>query len=154
MRGNVIPLADLRIRFGMPQTEDSAETRIVVIELGIDKRVHFFPCDRAEPPGNVVYRWGCAGGNNVYLMGHAANVFGGLNRAYYNGRLKVGLKVYYADSRGRVRAYAVRWWRVVYPTPDAAWAWASLGRPSMTLQTCIGARSEKRLMVRLVQVSG
>jgi purine-binding chemotaxis protein CheW len=36
VRGNVIPLADLRIRFGMPQTEDSAETRIVVIELGID----------------------------------------------------------------------------------------------------------------------
>jgi purine-binding chemotaxis protein CheW len=36
VRGNVIPLADLRIRFGMPQTEDSADTRIVVIELGID----------------------------------------------------------------------------------------------------------------------
>jgi purine-binding chemotaxis protein CheW len=36
VRGNVIPLADLRIRFGMPQTEDSAETRIVVIEVGID----------------------------------------------------------------------------------------------------------------------
>lgn len=36
VRGNVIPLADLRIRFGMPQTEDSAETRIVVIEVEID----------------------------------------------------------------------------------------------------------------------
>ncbi len=36
VRGNVIPLADLRIRFGMPQTEDSAETRIVVIEIEID----------------------------------------------------------------------------------------------------------------------
>ena len=36
VRGNVIPLADLRIRFGMPVTEDSAETRIVVIELEID----------------------------------------------------------------------------------------------------------------------
>ncbi|MGY3079862.1 chemotaxis signal transduction protein [Bradyrhizobium sp. LM6.10] len=33
VRGNVIPLADLRIRFGMPQPEDSADTRIVVIEL-------------------------------------------------------------------------------------------------------------------------
>ena len=31
VRGNVIPLADLRIRFGMPLTEDSADTRIVVI---------------------------------------------------------------------------------------------------------------------------
>lgn len=36
VRGNVIPLADLRIRFGMPQTEESAETRIVVIEIEID----------------------------------------------------------------------------------------------------------------------
>ncbi len=36
VRGNVIPLADLRIRFGMPVTEDSADTRIVVVELNID----------------------------------------------------------------------------------------------------------------------
>ena len=36
VRGNVIPLADLRIRFGMPMTEDTADTRIVVIEISID----------------------------------------------------------------------------------------------------------------------
>jgi purine-binding chemotaxis protein CheW len=36
VRGNVIPLADLRIRFGMPMIEDSADTRIVVIEIDID----------------------------------------------------------------------------------------------------------------------
>lgn len=36
VRGNVIPLADLRIRFGMPQLDDSADTRIVVIELELD----------------------------------------------------------------------------------------------------------------------
>jgi purine-binding chemotaxis protein CheW len=36
VRGNVIPLADLRIRFGMPMTDDSTETRIVVIEIDID----------------------------------------------------------------------------------------------------------------------
>lgn len=36
VRGNVIPLADLRIRFGMPQLADSADTRIVVIELELD----------------------------------------------------------------------------------------------------------------------
>jgi purine-binding chemotaxis protein CheW len=35
VRGNVIPLADLRIRFGMPMTDDSADTRIVVIEINI-----------------------------------------------------------------------------------------------------------------------
>ena len=36
VRGNVIPLADLRIRFGMPQLDNSADTRIVVIELELD----------------------------------------------------------------------------------------------------------------------
>lgn len=35
VRGNVIPLADLRIRFGMPVNGDTAETRIVVIEIDI-----------------------------------------------------------------------------------------------------------------------
>jgi purine-binding chemotaxis protein CheW len=36
VRGNVIPLADLRIRFGMPQTDNSEDSRIVVIEIEID----------------------------------------------------------------------------------------------------------------------
>lgn len=38
VRGNVIPLADLRIRFGMSVSEETAETRIVVIEALIDAR--------------------------------------------------------------------------------------------------------------------
>ena len=43
---------------------------------------------------------------------------------------------------------------VLYPdVPDAAWAWADQDLPSMTLQTCLGARSEYRLIVRLVEVS-
>lgn len=36
VRGNVIPLADLRIRFGMPMSGDSTDTRIVVIAIEID----------------------------------------------------------------------------------------------------------------------
>lgn len=36
VRGNVIPLADLRIRFGMPVTVNSTDTRIVVIQIDID----------------------------------------------------------------------------------------------------------------------
>lgn len=36
VRGNVIPLADLRIRFGMPQLDNSADTRVVVIELDLE----------------------------------------------------------------------------------------------------------------------
>ena len=34
--GNIVPLADLRLRFGMPLTDASADTRIVVIEIPID----------------------------------------------------------------------------------------------------------------------
>jgi purine-binding chemotaxis protein CheW len=36
VRGNVIPLADLRVRFGMPVAAASIDTRIVVVELRID----------------------------------------------------------------------------------------------------------------------
>ncbi|ABD90197.1 chemotaxis protein CheW [Rhodopseudomonas palustris] len=37
VRGNVIPLADLRSRFGMAKTADTADTRIVVLEIEIDR---------------------------------------------------------------------------------------------------------------------
>jgi len=36
VRGNVIPLADLRVRFGMPKSADDADTRVVVLEIKID----------------------------------------------------------------------------------------------------------------------
>ena|SRR6185312_8526835 len=36
VRGNVIPLADLRIRLGMTMNDASADTRIVVVEIEID----------------------------------------------------------------------------------------------------------------------
>ena len=37
-------------------------------------------------------------------------------------------------------------------TPDnIGWAIAAQSRSSMTLQTCLGARSERRLLVRLVE---
>ncbi len=36
VRGNVIPLADFRIRFGMPTSEVSADTRFVVVEIAVN----------------------------------------------------------------------------------------------------------------------
>jgi purine-binding chemotaxis protein CheW len=36
VRGNVIPLADLRLRFGMPKRAATADTRIVVVEIEIE----------------------------------------------------------------------------------------------------------------------
>lgn len=122
--------------------------------FGINHSVHAFPCSRSTRPGNVVYRWGCAGRNNVYLFGHAANVFSGLHRAYLRKTIKVGQKVWYADGSGKVRAYAVKWWKLVAPNTNPDGIYSALSTPSLTLQTCVGRNSEYRLIVRLVQVKG
>ena len=120
--------------------------------LGISKAVQSFACSRSRPPDAGVYRWGCGGHNNVYLMGHAWSTFKPLHDAYVTGRLHAGMQVVYADGGGTVHTYSVVWWRVVAPTTAASWAWASLATPGMTLQTCVGANSQYRLMVRLVRV--
>jgi sortase (surface protein transpeptidase) len=120
--------------------------------LGVNRAVSFFPCSSSAYPGNRVYRWGCAGRNNVYLFGHAHSVFKSLHDAYVRGRLSKGMKVIYADNSGKVSTYAVTWWKVT--TPDkGAWAYAGQSRPSLTLQTCVGSRSQYRLIVRLLKVS-
>jgi hypothetical protein len=136
-----------------PKPASYAGTNHVWIpSLGISRSVRWFPCDRTRPPDNYMYRWGCAGANNVYLMGHAWGVMAPLHDAYVSGHLKVGMKAYYAGSDSKVHVYAVKWWKLTRPTTDASWAWAALSVPSMTLQTCVGANSEWRLMVRLVEV--
>jgi sortase (surface protein transpeptidase) len=118
--------------------------------LGINRSVAGFACSSKAYPGDRVYRWGCAGGNNVYLFGHAHSVFEPLHDAYVSGRLRKGMSVYYAGGDGVVQRYVVRWWKVTTPT-KGAWAFAGQSRPSMTLQTCVGARSQFRLIVRLVR---
>jgi hypothetical protein len=117
--------------------------------LGINRRVYSFPCSRGTSPDNLVYRWGCSGRNNVYLLGHAYGVFKALHDAYSHGKLRVGMPVIYADGHGRVRLYRVVTWRVVNPR-NATWAIASQPVPSMTLQTCVGPKGSLRLNVRLV----
>jgi len=119
--------------------------------LGINKRVHAYPCSRTRPPDNYLYRWGCAGSNNVYLLGHAYSVMKPLHDAYVSGRLRVGMAAWYANGGGKVRKYRITEWRVVRPE-NAAWAIASQPVPSMTLQTCVGKNDAYRLVVRLVAV--
>jgi sortase family protein len=119
--------------------------------LGINRSVYTFPCTRSVPPDNLLYRWGCAGANNVYLLGHAWGVFKPLHDAYIAGRLRIGMEVIYADGAGRVRHYRIATWRVVLPT-DTSWI-GSFARPTMILQTCVGANSTYRLNVKLVAVS-
>jgi sortase (surface protein transpeptidase) len=120
--------------------------------LGVNRSVSFFSCTSNAYPGDRVYRWGCAGRNNVYLFGHAHSVFKSLHDAYVRGRLSKGMKVVYADNSGKVTTYAVTWWKVTTPE-KGAWAYAGQSRPSLTLQTCVGSRSQYRLIVRLLKVS-
>ena len=119
--------------------------------LGLDRRVLAFPCSRTRAPDMAVYRWGCAGANNVYLLAHAGGPFGRLHDLYVTGRLRRGMSVVYADGAGRIHRYAVRWWRVVLPT-RGDFAFAALATSSMTLQTCVGAGDRYRLVVRLSEV--
>jgi sortase family protein len=119
--------------------------------LGISRSTTGYACSSSFYPGNRVYRWGCAGRNNVYLFGHAYGVFRPLHDAYVRGGLRKGMKVYYADGSGHVSTYAVRWWRLTTPE-NGAWAYAGQSRPTLTLQTCVGARSQYRLIVRLTRV--
>jgi sortase (surface protein transpeptidase) len=120
--------------------------------LGISHSVAAFACTRSTPPGPGVYRWGCAGRNNAYLFGHAWSTFKPLHDAYVAKRLHTGMLAWYADGSGRVRTYKVTAIRVV--TPDqTAWAIAAQPVASMTLQTCVGSRSQYRLLVRLVAIN-
>ena len=119
--------------------------------LGVSRSVTFYSCSSSYYPGNRVYRWGCAGSNNVYLFGHAHSVFKALHDAYVRGRLSKGMKVIYANGAGKVSTYAVSWWKLT--TPDnGAWAYARQSSPSLTLQTCVGANNKYRLIVRLRKV--
>ena len=118
--------------------------------LGLDRSVRWFPCSRSRPPGPAVYRWGCAGTNNVYLFAHAGGPFQRLHDLYVRGSLRRGMTVAYADAGGRVHRFAIAWWKVVLPTAGD-FAFAAQSRPSMTLQTCVGPHDSYRLVVRLYQ---
>jgi sortase (surface protein transpeptidase) len=124
--------------------------RFWIPSLGMNDKVHAFACTRSRDPDNYIYRWGCAGANNVYIMGHAYGVMKPLHDLYVWGGLRKGMVAIYADAAGRVHWYKVTSWRVVDPS-EAAWAIASQPVPSMTLQTCVGKYSQYRLNVRLVQ---
>jgi hypothetical protein len=120
--------------------------------LGINQSVSWFPCSRSTAPGNAVYRWGCAGSNNVYLMAHDFGRFYPLYKAYKNGRLRDGMLAVYNGPNGNTHYYRLSFYRVVAPDGDVGWAYASQSQPSLTLQTCVSGGA-KRLVVRFREVS-
>lgn len=48
LRGRIIPVIDLRRRFGLQHSAGDVESRIVVVEVGEDKRVIGFTVDRVH----------------------------------------------------------------------------------------------------------
>ena len=135
-------------RAGAGATAYHGRNHVCIPSLGISRSTTFYACSSSAYPGNRVYRWGCGGRNNVYLFGHAYSVFKPLHDAYVRGRLRKGMTLYYADGAGRVSRYKVAWWKVVRPD-RGEFAYAAQARPSVTLQTCLGAKSQYRLVVRL-----
>src|SRR5258708_1490381 len=85
-------------------------TPLWIPSLGINRSVVLFPCWRNTPPGKYLYRWGCAGRNNPYLLAHSNGVFKPLHDAYTSGRLRVGMVAIYADGTGHITRYRVTTW--------------------------------------------
>ena len=133
-------------------TRFHGRNHVWIPSLGISRGLQSFPCSRQRPPDAGVYHWGCAGRNNVYLLSHAWSTFKPLHDAYVAGRLRKGMPVWYANASGTVHQYRVIWWKVTRRRPPPRGPGPAQSRPSMTLQTCVGSKSQYRLMDRLVRV--
>jgi hypothetical protein len=121
--------------------------------------IHEWGC-RGGTIASGIYRWGCAGANNRYLLGHAFASFRPLHdfvaaRGVRAGtRALVGMPVFVRGAGGALERYRVTWARVApvdaWGRTGDTWAWNATDEPSLTFQTCFGARSEYRIIVRAV----
>jgi purine-binding chemotaxis protein CheW len=70
VRGSVVPVMDLRKKFGLPESEQTLDTRIIVMEIAIDGEVTILgtladsvnevldlETDQIEPPPKIGARW-------------------------------------------------------------------------------------------------
>jgi hypothetical protein len=120
--------------------------------LGLSRGIYDWGCNGGLIPNRVEY-WACAGKHNLYLLGHAWGVFAKIHDGYHSGALRVGLAAWYADKAGRVHRYRISVIRHVANADYATWSrWAMASSSSqiITLQTCDGATSAYRILVRLV----
>jgi Sortase domain len=124
--------------------------------IGLSRAVYRWGCRGGTLP-NLVVRWDCAGRNNTYLLGHAWGVFAPLADARRHGRLRTGQAAYLTDTAGNSRRYELSWIRIVPSTyvwhgySGDRWAWNATYRRAITLQTCWGANSAYRLIVRFYE---
>lgn len=120
--------------------------------LGLSREIYDWGCNGGLIPNRVEY-WGCVPKSNLYLLGHAWGVFAKIHDGYHSGALHVGLTAWYADKAGNVHKYRISWIRHVRNADYASWSkWAMAASSGhvITLQTCDGATSAYRILVRLV----
>jgi hypothetical protein len=124
--------------------------------ISLSRAVYRWGCRGGTLP-NLVVRWDCAGTNNTYLLGHAWGVFDPLYDARRDGRLRAGQVAYFIDTAGNSRRFELAWFKIVPSTyvwhgyPGDEWAWNATSRRAITLQTCWGASSAYRLIVRFYE---
>jgi hypothetical protein len=140
-----------------PAPQYSGTSRFWYPALGIDAKWSWYGCDYGGDPdglGPGVYRWGCGAHNNVYLMSHAWSTFKAVRQGYHSGAMEVGQRIWYADRKGTVSEWRVKWIKRVdldyFNATAHEWATNDSATPIMTLQTCDGARNQYRIIVRIV----
>lgn len=139
-----------------PPSTYSGKSHFWYPALNIDAAWDWYGCDYGGPSALPmgVLRWGCAPSSNVYLLSHAASTFKKLRQAFHDGTIQVGQNVWYSNAQGDVTKWEVKWIRRVtaeYLDATAGdWALNDSPTPIMTLQTCDGAQSQLRIIVRLV----
>jgi hypothetical protein len=126
-----------------------ARNRFDIPGLRIDAPIGVTTCGGLIPNG--IWKWPCAGQNNLYLLGHAWGVFKPLHDGYHAGLLTPGLTALYTDGSGVVHRYQLLW---VEHLTVAVWGqgatWAATSGPVITLQTCDGATDGYRIIARFV----
>jgi hypothetical protein len=139
-----------------PPVTYSGQSHFWYPALSIDAGWDWYGCDYGGPATLPmgVFRWGCGPASNIYLLSHAASTFSKIRKAFHSGTLQVGQNVWYSNAQGDVSKWEVKWIRRVtaeYLNATASdWALNDSATPIMTLQTCDGAQSQLRIIVRLV----
>jgi hypothetical protein len=128
--------------------------RLSIPALGMTRAVYSWGCRGGTIPDKVL-AWGCSGAHNIYLLGHAYGVFAVIHDAWHTHRLTTGMILWFAGPDGHLIRFRLAWVRhtsATYANSTAyTWAYNATTSDSVTLQTCDGAYSQYRIIVRFVR---